>query len=155
MESSSVVLLFLLLLYHHRCSPPLPPHSLLFSLLFFIFLLLLSPSLSSSYTSSCSSLSLLLLLPGVAAAAVPPEASQEVRPEAAEGAGVASRPVGGADVLLQTAGEEEGAFAVLTAVRTLHVVAAHHVTDGETCKDTHREALTHRYTCSHVQGTWK
>lgn len=65
-----------------------------------------------------------------------PEASQEVRPEAAEGAGVAAGPVGGADVPLQPARQEEAALAVLAAVRPLDVVATHHVTDGETCGDT-------------------
>lgn len=60
-------------------------------------------------------------------------------PEAAEGAGVASGPMSRTDVLLQPAGQEEGVLAFLTSVRALHVVAAHHVTDGKTCKDTRRE----------------
>lgn len=59
-----------------------------------------------------------------------------MRPEAAEGAGVAAGPVGGADVPLQPARQEEAALAVLAAVRPLDVVATHHVTDGETCGDT-------------------
>lgn len=59
-----------------------------------------------------------------------------MRPEAAEGAGVAAGPVGGADVPLQPARQEEAALAVLAAVRPLDVVATHHVTDGEPCGDT-------------------
>lgn len=119
---SFVVLFLLLRFYHHFSSPSFPLCPCFLPLL----LVLLSFLLSSSSSP-------LLFLPGIAATAVPPEPPQEVGPEAAEGAGVASGPVSRSDVLLQAAGQEEGARAVLAAVGTLHVVAAHHVADGKTC----------------------
>lgn len=119
------------LFYHPLCPPSSPPCSSLL-LLYTLFLPLILLFLPSSH---------FLLLPGVAAAAVPPEPPQEVGPEAAEGAGVASGAVSRSDVLLQVAEQEEGAFALLTAVRTLHVVVAHHVADGKTCRHTGRDSI--------------
>lgn len=87
---------------------------------------------SSSSFSQLALVTLPLTFPSIAAAAVPLEAAQEVGSEAAEGADVASRPVGRGHVLLQPAGQEEGEVAVFTAVWTLHIVAALHVRDGKT-----------------------
>lgn len=108
--------------------------------LFFLLLFLYHPLRSFPLRSSLLPLLLflpspLLFLAGVASAAVPPEASQEVRPEAAEGAGVATGPVRCSDVLLQPAGKEEGTLAVFAVVRSFNIVGTHHVTDGETCND--------------------
>lgn len=135
MDSSrlSIIIIFLFF-YHlsHSSSWPL----LSFPLLPFVLCLLLNLYVLSLPSSQLALLALPPTLPGIAAAAVSFEAAQEVGPEAAEGAGVASRPVGRGHVLLQAAGQEEGELAVLTAVRTLHLVAALHMCDGETCEDT-------------------
>lgn len=128
-----IIIILFLLLYHLCCFPSCPPSFLLPFLLLVILVLILS-------SSSSSQLALFTLPPifaSIAAAAVPLEAAQEVGPEAAEGADVASGPVGRGHVLLQPAGQEEGELAVFTAVWTLHIVAALHVGDGEACEDMH------------------
>lgn len=46
-------------------------------------------------------------------------------------------------MLLQTAGQEEGELAVSAGVGTLHLVAALHVGDGQTCGDMQGDRLAH------------
>lgn len=103
--------------------------------------------LSSSSFSQLALLPFPPTFPSIAAAAVSLEAAQEVGPEAAEGADVAPRPVGRGHVLLQPARQEEGEVAVFTVVWTLHIVAALHMCDGKTCKDTQRDPFTQTQPC--------
>lgn len=121
-----VILILFLLLYHLCCFSSCPPSFPPPFLLVILALLPLLPAFKS-----------------VAAAAVSLEAPQEVGTEAAEGADVASGPVGRGHMLLQTAGQEEGELAVSAAVGTRHLVAALHVGDGKTCRDMHRDRLAH------------
>lgn len=132
LQISILIILFLLL--YLCCFSSYPPSFPFPSILLVILDLILSSS-----SSQPGLFALPPVLASVAAAAVSLEAPQKVGPEAAEGAEVASGPVGRGHVLLQPAGQKEGELAVLTAVRTLYVVAPFHVGDGETCKDMHRD----------------
>lgn len=54
----------------------------------------------------------------------------------AEGAQVAAGPVGGAGVLLQVDGQQEGGRALVALVRSVNLVAAMHVGQDAACQDT-------------------